>query len=204
MTSKTTEKPAEPEFLEGIRQGSADEEKQWRRYARDARLAERIAAEAFSQAPKTLAQYFQVKRVSTTTSYAKSSRLPARVAVTFSPVGDMSGRRQKIALGTIDKVAAMLEKAGWAITRPPGPEAKQWPNRLVIIVEAQRTMQVPGRANGKQGSSHLVELALTFDNIGDTPKCRLVQRRRIIPAVAQHEEYYQAVECDEQEEAAQP
>ena len=107
--------------------------------------------------------------------------------IVFEPTVDMhSDAAAKKALGTIDKVAAALKRTGWVVTRPPEARANEYQKDMAVELGARR-------GDGREAAT----LAMTFNGIHATDRCRLIEKEVIVAAVAEHTEKRLVVECDE-------
>lgn len=202
MITQQTSPATDPTFGDRLEKLVADDLDSYRRYARVAELGRNILREAFFHAPRTLTELFGVSYFSS--GSMSSGWVPTSIHTTFSALGDMEDMDRKAkALGTIDKVVTMLKNAGWTITDPPTPQTSSWPDRIIITVRASKKLSLPmpamagvfNRLRRPDKVDKTVSLNITFDQIGDTPNCRLVTRTRTVEAVDEHNEEYSAVEC---------
>ncbi len=157
--------------------------------------------------PRSLGDYF---RVSYFSCYGGEYSLSS-ITLHFRPIGSLRDeRRHRIALGTIDKVVAALAANGWSPQGSPEPKAIQHePRRMNITVSAKKDIPLPnGTRRGLRGLRRMmivpqeVTLELTFGEMPENDRCRLVEREVIIPAEPEHIKRQMVVACDEEEPAS--
>ena len=108
-------------------------------------------------------------------------------SIVFEPTVDMhSDAAAKKALGTIDKVAAALKRAGWAVVRPPEAHANEYQKNMRVELGARK-------GDGREAAT----LIMTFNGIQATDRCRLVEKDVIVAATPEHTEKRLVVECDD-------
>jgi len=145
--------------------------------------------------PRSLAAYWSVANIGPGFSY------PLRlISIRFEPARDMSMETDaRAALGTIDKLAAALEKLGWAITERPAARPHSYKPSMDIELKAAREIRsrLP-RFLDRGTPPVLITLSVTFGGVQATDRCHLVEKEVIIAAVAEHTEKRMVVECDEE------
>lgn len=155
--------------------------------------------------PRSLADCYRISSV-----YDGSGSQVSALQVGFVPLHQLDGKLDateevRLALGTIDKVVAGLEKGGWTITNFPTAELNYRESLTVSLGAVQqinRSVWVRGVRRLQRKAplpERQVTLTMTFDRLPETESCRIEEQQVKVLAVGEHYETQKVLVCDDAE-----